>query len=416
MLKDLDELVLKCRDERARAYIGEAVACYKTGAYRSAIVSTWIAVAFDIIDKIYELSVAGDPQAAKYISDYDNYVANKNTEALLKIERELLATARDKYELISAQEYSELERLREDRNQCAHPSRSTFPDVFSPSPELVRLHIRSAVEALLQNEPSQGKAALENLQSQISANYFPTTVPKALKVLEGSPLRRARPSLVRNLLVSCLKAAIDTKYDYKVHERVRAAIRCIKIMHPVAWLAIVQGELPRIMRGFLTDGGFSNTIDLIVLDTQLSDALTPDLITSLEQFLLNRPKDYLVDLETALEIPRLRLVAQQAIGDLRLSDLEFISIFSSSDEVIERVISGYSQVTSFEEANEWAKVLVTHIPSFSEPQARRTLAAAAQNGQIKGSFSLERSVIPALAKAKKLPETLFNELVAAIRA
>lgn len=55
MLQDLDELVLKCRDERARAYIREAVLCFKAGAYRSAIVATWIAVAFDVIDKIPEL-------------------------------------------------------------------------------------------------------------------------------------------------------------------------------------------------------------------------------------------------------------------------------------------------------------------------------------------------------------------------
>lgn len=58
VLQDLDELVLECRDERARAYIREAVICCKSGAYRSAIVSTWIALAFDIVDKMHELSLA----------------------------------------------------------------------------------------------------------------------------------------------------------------------------------------------------------------------------------------------------------------------------------------------------------------------------------------------------------------------
>lgn len=41
---------MKCRAQKAKDYIKEAVACYKAGAFRSSIVSTWIAVSFDIIE------------------------------------------------------------------------------------------------------------------------------------------------------------------------------------------------------------------------------------------------------------------------------------------------------------------------------------------------------------------------------
>ena len=64
LLSDLDELVLKCRDQKATSYVKEAVSCYKAGAFRSSIVSTWIAVSFDIIDKLKELDesqVSGPP-------------------------------------------------------------------------------------------------------------------------------------------------------------------------------------------------------------------------------------------------------------------------------------------------------------------------------------------------------------------
>jgi len=77
MLHDLEELVLKCRDERARAYIGEAVGCYRAGSYRAAIVATWIAVAFDIIDKMRELSLAGDREAERLTSEFE--VVRKST-------------------------------------------------------------------------------------------------------------------------------------------------------------------------------------------------------------------------------------------------------------------------------------------------------------------------------------------------
>lgn len=47
--EDLDELTLRCRDEKAREHISEAVASYRVGACRAAIVTTWIAVCFDVI-------------------------------------------------------------------------------------------------------------------------------------------------------------------------------------------------------------------------------------------------------------------------------------------------------------------------------------------------------------------------------
>ena len=67
MLADLDELILRCRDERARSYIAEAVGCYRATAYRSAIVATWAAVCYDILDKLRELALAGDKGAEEVL-------------------------------------------------------------------------------------------------------------------------------------------------------------------------------------------------------------------------------------------------------------------------------------------------------------------------------------------------------------
>jgi hypothetical protein len=71
MLADLDELILRCHDERARSYIVEAVGCYRAGAYRSAIAATWVAVCYDIIDKLRDLSLAGDEGAESVIETLD---------------------------------------------------------------------------------------------------------------------------------------------------------------------------------------------------------------------------------------------------------------------------------------------------------------------------------------------------------
>lgn len=62
-LADLDELVLRCKSAAAKAYINEATSCYFAGAYRSAIVATWIAVVYDFVDKLKDLELAGDANA-----------------------------------------------------------------------------------------------------------------------------------------------------------------------------------------------------------------------------------------------------------------------------------------------------------------------------------------------------------------
>jgi hypothetical protein len=54
---DLDELILRCRDKASKKLIQEAVSCYRAGAYRSCIVSTWNAVVFDFLHKLRELDL-----------------------------------------------------------------------------------------------------------------------------------------------------------------------------------------------------------------------------------------------------------------------------------------------------------------------------------------------------------------------
>ncbi|MBS3030030.1 MAG: hypothetical protein HCA25_24060 [Dolichospermum sp. DET50] len=50
-LADLESLLLDIDDENIRAYAAEAIVAYSGGAYRSAIVSIWIAVVYDLYQK-----------------------------------------------------------------------------------------------------------------------------------------------------------------------------------------------------------------------------------------------------------------------------------------------------------------------------------------------------------------------------
>lgn len=100
-LADIEALSLRCSSEESKDYISEATLCYRVGAYRAAIVSTWIAVVFDLIDKIRELSLAGD-HAARELEDkfqkYIDQINEGNRQGItkgLEFEREILTTCRE---------------------------------------------------------------------------------------------------------------------------------------------------------------------------------------------------------------------------------------------------------------------------------------------------------------------------------
>lgn len=140
-LTDLDELVNKVRSRISKIYIVEAVNAYRGGSNRAALISTWIAVSYDIIEKIKELAESGDAAAAKFVTDLNNSIKSKNIPKLQLIEDLLLDSAFTDYSFISEHEFTSLKRLKEDRNLCAHPAFTDDEVLYQPTPELVRTYI-----------------------------------------------------------------------------------------------------------------------------------------------------------------------------------------------------------------------------------------------------------------------------------
>ena len=163
LVSNLDELVLTCLDQNARIGIEEAIKCYNSGAYRAAIVTTYVTICFDLIEKLKSLAASGDGDAktaeseltaAQIQHDQGN---QQGIERLLKFERGLLELFKDKFEFSGVNEFNDLSRLREDRNRCAHPSFLKTDVPFTPSAEQARLHIRNAIVHVCSQEPKQGK-------------------------------------------------------------------------------------------------------------------------------------------------------------------------------------------------------------------------------------------------------------------
>lgn len=223
MLSSFDELILKCIDESARVHIRDAVKCYEASAYRAAIVTSYVAVCFDLIEKLKSLASAGDPEAksaATRLSNLQSQYDKNDPKAvfgLLEFERGLLELFRDKFDFFGQIEFEELSRLRKDRNQCAHPTFGQSALPYAPSAELARLHISNSISLVLSQTPRQGKAALDSLQATILSAYFPTKLEDAVEQLKSTEIGNARPSLV-NALIDQLAFGLADKSDRYYNE------------------------------------------------------------------------------------------------------------------------------------------------------------------------------------------------------
>lgn len=250
---DLDELIVLCRDKLAKKFIQEAVACYRSGAFRSCIVATWNAVVFDFLHKLRELELLGDGEALQLLQKFEQLSIEKKVKELWQFESDIPNYALKKFELISPVEKTDIERLFEDRSRCAHPSMTSLEEPFEATAELARYHLRSAVTHLLQRPPVQGRAARERIFQDIQSEYFPTDKDLALKHFQKSPLVRARFTLIKDVVLGVTISLLTKDFSDEQIMRRFSAINAISIMYPKEVRSILNERLSDIILNKVAD-------------------------------------------------------------------------------------------------------------------------------------------------------------------
>lgn len=412
-LTDLDELVLLCRDQRARNYIREATSCYRAGAFRAAIVATWVAVCYDIIDKLRELALAGDKSAEAFVASIEGARQSNDVVRSLKLERELLEVAKDRFELISHLECIDLERLQQDRNRCAHPSLVSDEQAFEPPGELARLHIRSAVMHLLQHPPAQGKHALERLLREVDSEYFPMDGKQAAESLSVGPLRRPRPSLVRNFAIILLKRAMgqsgETARTWMESRRIFAALDAVRLLHPQPFEGAVVDALPPLLRA-LGDHELDHGLDVVRNVHGCWQLLPVDVVSRFEHFIELLPSGKFGLLEFLVRFAPLERQVFSRVSRASRAELMESILFSLEGPLGERAVDVYLQSKSFEEANQLASWLSNHVGDLHEGLQRRLLTSIAQNEQVLHSYELG-PLLSHLRQSKVLSADAFESLL-----
>ncbi|MGH8895449.1 MAG: hypothetical protein ACRDZ4_00155 [Egibacteraceae bacterium] len=167
---NLDEQIGKVWNPDVRPLVAEAYRCYATGAARACIALTWVAVCADLIEKVSRLAEDGEGAAAGMVSKIE--AARKRgldaqaVKMMQDMEREILDKATE-LELIDSIDQRELERLREDRHLCAHPSLRPLGEFYEPRVEQARAHLAAALEIVLTHSPSQGQKAMARFRNHL---------------------------------------------------------------------------------------------------------------------------------------------------------------------------------------------------------------------------------------------------------
>lgn len=291
-LTDLDALILTVRNPLSRSYIDEAVRAYRAGSYKAAIVSLWVAVTFDIISKVRELADDNDAAAMAFVTTFDANVAANNIAKLLEIEGSLLEDAEQRFAFLDAIGRRHFERLKQDRNLCAHPAFNAEGSLFMPEPELVRLYIVEAVRNLLSQRPMQGKTIITLFDRDFRGAAFPEQAEQIPRFVENRYLANARKvvlaSFAQVLAKALLKAAPDgweNKLALLPH-----VLLAVKLHDGAIWNATVLPNLVGLVEAADHDR-LPNAFQLLRVFPDLQAALPPAALDRLRACIQNHPVD-----------------------------------------------------------------------------------------------------------------------------
>lgn len=384
-LADLDELVVACESPLSAEYLDEAVACYRAGAYRAAIVATWVAVAYDYLDKLRELELSGDGLAAAEIAKWDAAHASTEIAALLDLEREMLDTARNRFELLSEIEHDDLGRLQKDRHRCAHPSHDHAGEPYQPTAEQARAHIRNAVEHLLSRPPVQGRAALKQLQRDVDRASFPTDVDDAVRRLETGPLAHARIVLVRNAAIVFMKGALVGD-DATPAQRERR-LTALAAMHRMDTGEVEQAVFQRVndVIAQLPDENWGRVFALVealpVVWEALNEANQDNARSLVTRAVL--PAGALV-LRAALATDGLAEAVTGRASEYDAETLAALIDTHPAEPLVDELIDRLGRPTSYIYVRDLGDALRAALPSMEATEIERTVGAYLGNDQFHG--------------------------------
>ena len=385
-ITDIDVLALAVRDNESRRLIGEAITAYRGGALRSAIVSTWIAVAYDIIAKARELATQGEAAPQAFVNELDGAIDADDKRRLQTFEAEMITKVDSELQLLAPHELDALVRLQRDRHLCAHPAFVVQNELYEPSPELVRAHIVHALQFLLVHAPRQGKSAIARFDADLLSPSFPTTPREIGTFLRTRYLDRAKDVLVINLLKAILSAPFGS-------EKARYASKIRTLALTLREIATAKTKIyDSVMPEYLAQK-FERVADdtlLRICPFLANDPQIWDWLKESEHIRIRRLLET-ADVETLKSCCAFDAIATDPLSKVllerfdRFPDAVQISIIIEHPikEFVRKGIEFYANAGSFRHAEELGQSVILSLAEyFDSEDVEAVLKAASENGQI----------------------------------
>ena len=392
-MTDIDDLIQRVWDLETRSLVSEAWQCYNAGAYRATISSTWTAITADLITKIEHLADDGDPKA-QACRDEVSEARRKGLSAagvseMQAIERKLLDVAVS-LEVVDSLDRQSLERIREDRNICVHPTLRGYP--YDPPPEVARAHLAVALDALLIHPPTQGRKLIELYFEFTCAPAFSPTPTHVQRVF----YEHVRTTTRRNIVEVAAKHAVleldpdgrmpaDTYADRSAEMLSAFAERDLQLVR-TAFIKLrerYRQALPEVQRSVLGRLGDRD---------YFWDMLDPSLIDHLNQLIASPPQHnpFMPLTPTAAGVTSLVSypAARQKLPNLE-STFDGLTVYQQLSSIGRRPSPHFVPyiITLLQEAPSWsagtqiASLLQQHATFFTLDQLDEALHACRSNKQ-----------------------------------
>ena len=256
----LQSLTTRCHGELGRVFLRDAIQAFQAENYRSTVIMTWIAVTFDIFDKIAVQADEGQPAAVQFLERIESVRQSHDPQKALELEREILTTARRDFHLLEPIEADQLGELQTERHRCAHPSLMAPLTPYQPSKYRALHFLDHAVEYVLSRPPLHSRAAVDVLMQIIRADDFFTTQHNAKTRLSEGPINNPNGPLLKDVVSLTIKDCfLSTLTPLQRKQRV-AALKALASMHTEEVTKISAVEVPRLFNRASEEGHMNGAL------------------------------------------------------------------------------------------------------------------------------------------------------------
>lgn len=401
-VSEIKALLKGGRASASRRQLAEALRCYEVGAYRSCVVMTWSAVVVDLLAKAKELTLLADDEARARLKTFNEFFVRLGEREgfharALELDRVILQAADEEYGLIDPHERSALERLRKDRDRARHPGMQPLHEPYDPSPALVRTHLRSALSLVLRREALQGERAFAEVWSGVCSSSFPVDRAKATLHLDESPMRNARRTLARRLLIRLIESLLLESEGASARARKFAALAAMLQREPELVAATLRLHVSRVYSEIPVDARW-RLLDFFAEVRAAWKAVDEPARAVCHQHVREyQGAQLIVALHHANRVPELAPHVSARVEALSARQLLALIRFGDLHVCKRRVIELYRAAASILGA-EWIgqRLLLPVAELLDSGQLRRVLLAASENRNIYTSWVTLHEVLPEL--------------------